>query len=359
MHWNKKKNNTLFWILQFFGWTFYGVLTFYLFTKGKYTNFLGYFLYYLTFIVGIFVSTGMRYFYRLLRRKSCSITGLIILLPITIVFAGLLSRALDLGISFQFWDQKGIDNFYTYQFHFRGIMKGSFNYFLLYMIWSTLYFGINYWIEWQQQKEKAEKAILLAQQAQLKMLRYQLNPHFLFNSLNSIRALIEEDKNSAKDMITELSEFLRYSLITDDNNYKTIQEEIEAIKHYFSIEKKRFEEKLMVSFNIALETEDFKIPGFLVHPLVENAVKYGMKTSPMPLKIEIKTYFEKDKMVIEVKNSGKWIEPKDKDMKEWAGTGKGLENVKSRLTNAFPGKFNYENYFTDNSVTAKIEIQKP
>jgi LytS/YehU family sensor histidine kinase len=83
-----------------------------------------------------------------------------------------------------------------------------------FMMWSILYFVINFWLEWRREQERAVKATLLAQKAQLQMLRYQLNPHFLFNALNSVRALVDENQESARAMITELAEFLRYSLCT-------------------------------------------------------------------------------------------------------------------------------------------------
>ena len=105
--------------------------------------------------------------------------------------------------------------------------------------WSILYFGIKYGNEWILEKERADKANLLAQSAQLQMLRYQLNPHFLFNSLNSIRALINEDQKASKEMVTELAEFLRYSLTSKDFANVPLREEIEAIQHYLSLEKKK------------------------------------------------------------------------------------------------------------------------
>ena len=149
--------------------------------------------------------------------------------------------------------------------------------------WSVLYFGIKFFLEWDLQKDKAEKAIALAQSAQLQMLRYQLNPHFLFNSLNSVRALIAENKDTAKHMITELSEFLRYSLLSRNYSDVPLQDELDALKHYLAIQKKRYEDKLEVSFHIEPEVKEFPILCFLLHPLVENAVKYGMQTSPLPL----------------------------------------------------------------------------
>ena len=116
--------------------------------------------------------------------------------------------------------------------------------------WSALYFGIKFWQEWMIQKDKADKAEALAQTAQLQLLRYRMNPHFLFNTLNSIRALISEDKTSAKSMITELSEYLRYSLVSKNYENVPLKDEMESVRHYFVIQKMRYENKLDVSFDV-------------------------------------------------------------------------------------------------------------
>ncbi len=204
-----------------------------------------------------------------------------------------------------------------------------------------------------EQKERAEKADLLAHKAQLQMLRYQLNPHFLFNALNSVRALIESNKNTAKDVITELSEFLRYSLISRNMSNVPLKDEIEAIKHYFTIQKIRYEERLEVNFDIKPDADEFPVLSFLVHPIIENAVKYGMETSPMPLKIGISARVDGNKLILDVSNSGRWVE---KSGNNNSGTGTGLENVQQRLENAFPGHHKFEIIKNSDSVHVRIEI---
>ena len=172
--------------------------------------------------------------------------------------------------------------------------------------WSSLYFGIKYWRDWEDEKYRAEKATMLARTAQLQMLRYQLNPHFLFNALNSVRALVVENKNDAKAMITELSEFLRYSLIHRDEEQVLLREELDAIRHYLSVEKRRFEDKLEVTFAIDPHAAGYPVLGFLLHPLVETAIKYGMKSSPLPLRIRIEASVWGGALHITIINSGAW-----------------------------------------------------
>ncbi len=119
------------------------------------------------------------------------------------------------------------------------------------------------------------------------MLRYQLHPHFLFNALNSLRALIGEDADKARNMVTALSGFLRYSLLPTDAQEVALREELTSIRRYLEIEQIRFEDRLLVSFEVEPAAEGCRIPGFLLHPLVENAVKYGAQSGASPLRVRI------------------------------------------------------------------------
>ena len=224
--------------------------------------------------------------------------------------------------------------------------------------WSVFYFAIKIWLEWKKQKEQTQQEDILAQRAQLQMLRYQVNPHFLFNSLNSIRALIEEDAESAKHMINELSEFLNYSLTTKASTFIPLSTEIEAAGLYFAIEKKRFEDKLQILFNIEKEAEDFKVVSFLLHPLIENAIKYGMQTSTLPLRIEVKANVRESVLVLSVFNTGRWISSGDRAELKQLSTGTGLENVRQRLENAFPGSHSFNIAEIDEGVMAEIQISE-
>ena len=187
------------------------------------------------------------------------------------------------------------------------------------------------------------------------MLRYQLNPHFLFNSLNSASALINENPQRAEKMINELSDFLRYSLVDTKTNTVALKDEIEALKNYLNIEQVRFEEKLQVSFDIAPEAENFPLPNFLLHPLVENAVKYGMQTSELPLQIEIKAERKNKKLYIEVSNSGKWYSSNGATPNE-NGMNVGIENVKKRLEQFFPDGHRFQIFERGNRVYISLEI---
>jgi sensor histidine kinase YesM len=214
-----------------------------------------------------------------------------------------------------------------------------------------LYYLINHWINLKKQKELTLKATNLANEAQLQMLRYQINPHFLFNALNTIRSMVEEDKTIARKMITELSNFFRYSL-SQTGTTDTFENEINAIKNYLEIQKIRFEEKLIIQYEIDETLCQLKIPFFIILPLVENAIKFGLQSSKIPLTIKI---FAKanDHLEISVYNSGSIVE--NKTSRE--GTNTGIENTKKRLELYFPDNYSFKLFEEDSWVIAQIIIR--
>jgi LytS/YehU family sensor histidine kinase len=219
--------------------------------------------------------------------------------------------------------------------------------------WSGLYFGIKFWIEWVSQKEKTDSALTLARHAQYEMLRYQLNPHFLFNTLSSLRALTSEENVKAKEIITKISEFLRYTLIECNDDEVQLSNEIEVIKNYLDIEKVRFEDELLVEFDIDPLAEECHIPIFLIHPLVENAIKHGMQTSPVPLKINISAKILDDTLNICVSNTGKWIERREEN-----STQRGLENIKRRLEIYSPNHHDFQIVNNEDTIQVRLSLKK-
>lgn len=305
-----------------------------------------------TNLAGFIISSILRSVYKIIHLETKTLGNLIIsVFTFSFIFT-VLWYALDLAFTTFVYSLSQVLSTLTVATFFRGI----FSYLPLFLAWNGVYLGFKYWQEWKRQEVQVEKANALAQSAQLQMLRYQLNPHFLFNSLNSIRALIDEDKANARNMVTELAEFLRYSLVGKNFANVPLSDEIAAIQHYFAIEKKRFEENLEVHFDIAPEAEDYPVLSFLIHPLIENAIKYGMQTSPMPLKIWISAKVIGHALNIEVCNTGRWIERTPAGGFNRMGTGTGLDNVRSRLENAFPGRHSMEIKEKNGRVCILLEI---
>ena len=216
--------------------------------------------------------------------------------------------------------------------------------------WSAVYFGVKYWRAWQTERENSLRASALANQAQLEMLRYQINPHFLFNSLNSIRASIDEDAGRARQMVTHLAEFLRHSLQNSATKEVPLSEEIEAARNYLAIEKARFEDRLNIEFEVEQAAKEFSVPCYLLNPLVENAVKHGLNGSRSPLRIRVSGAVKENTLYLEVSNTGRVSENPD-------GFGIGLENVRRRLEKLFPGQSDFRLFEETGWVHAQITIR--
>ncbi len=227
----------------------------------------------------------------------------------------------------------------------------AFSKFFVILLLSFVYFLITYLMELKSQKEKTLAATAAAKEAQLQMLQYQLNPHFLFNALNSVRTLLYQDTRKADQMITDLSEFLRYALSNEENRSVCLKEEMDITKLYLEIQKVRFEDKLKIDFHIQDDTLKAEIPSFLLQPLVENAVKYGLKTSQPPLRLRISAKMERGALCITVENSGNLCGPKDSQCH-----GTGLRNVQLRLDQFFPGRNRFELRQDGEHVSARIRI---
>ncbi len=143
--------------------------------------------------------------------------------------------------------------------------------------WTGLYFGFRYYESMNDERERGLRAAALAQEAQLKMLRYQLNPHFLFNTLNTISTLVLDRQNElANQAVTRLSEFLRYTLDQDPMKRVTLRQEVDAINLYLTTERLRFGDRLRLEFAIEERALDALVPSLLLQPLVENAVKHAI-----------------------------------------------------------------------------------
>jgi two-component system LytT family sensor kinase len=195
------------------------------------------------------------------------------------------------------------------------------------LLWSVLYFFLKYYQLFQREKEKSLRSESLAHEAQLRMLRYQLNPHFLFNTLNAISTLIlVQSTDQANAMVTRLSKFLRYSLEHDPFDKVDLQHEINSVNLYLEIEKVRFEERLQVAINLAAGTEQALVPSMLLQPLVENSIKHAIARSEQGGSIWI--WAERcagDRLRITVADDGPGA------VKHPESMGVGLKNIRDRL----------------------------
>ena len=193
--------------------------------------------------------------------------------------------------------------------------------------WASLYVALGYAREVREAERKASRFAQAAQDAELRSLRYQVNPHFLFNTLNSLSSLVITGKpQAAEAMIQNLSNFYRTSLSSEPLEDVTLAEEVELQRLYLEIEKIRFPERLRTSINIPPELMNQYVPALILQPLVENAIKYGVSRANRPVTVEISAGISDDAMIITVSDDGEPMESgKDK------GNGIGLANVGDRL----------------------------
>lgn len=198
-----------------------------------------------------------------------------------------------------------------------------------------------------ERKDMIEK---ISKESELYHLRQQLQPHFLFNSLNSISALVHKSPDKAREMVLQLSEFLRGTIRKKDHKWVLMKEEMEYLQLYLNIEKVRFGHRLQVDFQVEKEALDLKIPPLMIQPLLENAVKHGLHSADGEVKICICLKRKANYLEIYITN------PYDRESGKAEGTGFGLEAVKRRLYLMF-GRHDLIDYFPkENLFTVWIKI---
>jgi signal transduction histidine kinase len=200
--------------------------------------------------------------------------------------------------------------------------------------WSALYFGINFYLIVEQQIDQMQALELQASSAQLAMLRYQLNPHFLFNTLNSISTLVLlKQTERANVMLSRLSSFLRYTLANEPTAHVTLAQEVETLKLYLEIEKMRFDDRMRPHFDIDARVAKARLPSLLLQPLVENAIKYAVTPQEEGADITITARLTGERVQIAVSDTGPGlIEAKPRPT---LSTGVGLANIRERLVQAY------------------------
>ena len=222
--------------------------------------------------------------------------------------------------------------------------------------WTGLYFGINYYLMLSEQSERMANVARQANSAQLEMLRYQLNPHFLFNTLNSISTLVLlKQTERANAMLSRLASFLRYSLVGEREGLATVAQEAEALKLYLDIERTRFEARLRTRFDIAADVMEARLPSLLLQPIVENAIKYAVTPSEDGADILIDARRIGDRLVITVADTGPGLGNDDGvPLSSSGSTNVGLANIRDRLAQAYGDDHRFE--LADNSPHGLIVL---
>jgi len=354
IHIHSNNKNRIFWILNISGWYLRLLILYLVVHKDKLPNAESISHYLFLGVLYVFISYILRILYRKIPRKEKSlyyISGIILLYSFVATTVVYILSYLSIPLFFDFnilkdWQSNLLPDSRTLTYNL-------FNSYISFLLWSFLYFIINITLDWKDDMLEKQKALHLAHEAELNKLRMQVQPHFLFNSLNSIYSLLNDNNiKKTKEMVEELSDFLRFILVNKDKETITLEEEIAVIKHYISIQKIRFENKLHVKFDIDPKTEQYSVANFILQPIVENAIKYGKITKHEPLEILISSEILNKNLLLSVKNSGKWAN----NSKTKESTNTGLENIRNRLYNTFGSQVSLNIKTINSHVEVLIEI---
>lgn len=179
------------------------------------------------------------------------------------------------------------------------------NFSVIFCLWNVIYFGFQYFQNYRRSEINSLRYLAASKESELNNLKAQLNPHFIFNSMNSIRALIDENPAKAKEAVTRLSNILRNTLVIDKNKEINLYEEIKLVYDYLDLEKIRYEDRLTYEFKISNEVQNFKIPPFIIQTQVENAIKHGISKLPGKGLITIEAFLDNRQLNIIISNTGK------------------------------------------------------
>jgi len=207
---------------------------------------------------------------------------------------------------------------------FLNALSNIINFSVVFFIWNTIYFGYHYFVNYKYSEINNLRLESAGKESELNSLKTQLNPHFMFNSMNSIRALIDENPDRAKDAVTRLSNILRNSLLMNKNKEITLKDEISLVKDYLELEKIRYEERLQFILNIDPQSLNVFLPPLIIQSQIENAIKHGISKLPKGGEVVLTTQIVSEKLLVTIINSGKLSHEKPE-------TGLGFINSVQRL----------------------------
>lgn len=341
----------LFWTLHTGGWIGFA-LVYYIGSFLHDMRSIWIFIIILNALAGWFLTIPLRYIYRMVWAKPPWLM-VIVIVSASFVFGTIWQVVKNL----HYWEiyKHGWrpDEWYMY-------LSNSADSLFILMCWSGLYFGIKNYQMLQKEKQNALTASAMAHQAHIKMLRYQLNPHFLFNTLNAISTLILMKENrTAEGMVSRLSDFLRYSLDKDPIKKVQLQQEVQALELYLDIEKVRFDERLDVVWKTDDETMQALVPSLILQPLIENAIKYAISKMENGGQICVATRLFGRDLLLEVSDNGPGANIVNGQMERSSSSGGvGLTNIQERLYSLYGNNYSFVVSHND-PAGIKVSIRIP
>jgi len=338
------KKNNIYWTCQFIGWTLYAAINLFFFKLSYNTNFKDILLFLIWLPLGITITHAYRF---VVLKYNVLKVNLFFQIPIIIV------SSLIMSILF-FIINIGIVNIFSHtseQIDLLAATSKILSLVLIFIIWSVIYFGFHFFDNYKRTEIQNLRLEANTKEVELNKLKSQLNPHFMFNSMNSIRALVDEDPKKAKVAITQLSNILRNTLMMHKNKYIKLEEELVLVKDYLELEHIRFEERLNFNFSIDPNTLPLNVPPMMIQTLVENGIKHGISKYPEGGQISINTLKTEKGFEIEIINTGQLM------LQTKSDSGFGVENTTNRLELLFGKKasFSLKN-LDDKNVISKIII---
>lgn len=337
-----------YWLCQLGGWSSYIlVYTFFYFTIRTQSSPDFFPTLFIDALGGLLITHVMRIFIRRYKLMNFDLRKQIVFLALTtfifsLIYGTLIVR-IDELLNFE------SDMWKKYNF-WNKVIRASISYFLLLTIWNLIYFTYHYIIKTRTDKLDKIRLENLVKELELKTIKSHINPHFIFNALNSIRALVDENPGRARTAITELSNILRSSMQAEKLETAPLEKELSLVKDYLGLEHIRFEDRLNVEYDIDEDTLDQLVPPMMLQTLVENAIKHGISKQVSGGRIKIISDFVNDHHELTVQNTGKLGDNGNSE-------GFGIASTQNRLKLLYGGKaaFALKNV-NGNMVEAKVII---
>jgi LytS/YehU family sensor histidine kinase len=216
----------------------------------------------------------------------------------------------------------------------------------LFALWTGMYFSSSLFFDSLELSRRQQKS-------ELALLRYQMQPHFLFNALTAVMA-VSGDQRKVEELTQSLADYLRFSLSKSDDDASPLGDELDALESYLQVEMIRFAENLNYRIDADVETRAESVLQNLVQPLLENAIKYGQQTSPMPLSIVIQARRDGDKLLLLIENTGSWVDPVATSRDN--GMGIGINNLRRRLQLLYSDRASLTYEFSPRYVRAMVTL---
>jgi two-component system LytT family sensor kinase len=296
------------------------------------------------FLLGIWLTHLYRYTIIKLRWLEISMAGLLPRVLLACLIFGIVMFGLREAVNLTLFDNEPLELFRT--------IGRVINWLVVWGVWSLVYFVFYFFQNHRKEEFKNLQWEASRNEIELNNLKAQLNPHFMFNAMNSIRALIDDHPNEAKDAVTQLANILRNGLLLGKKKVVLLEQEMHIVRDYLALEKVRYEERLNVEYELDEGSEACHIPPLMVQTIVENGIKHGISKLPKGGVLKIVASTTADELCVRVINAGIY-RPSGH-----VGTGIGLKNTQKRLELLYGKKATFRIYNDNGNVVTEVNLPK-